>query len=204
MTAVLLLFPHQLFQELPAATQKLPVILVEEFLFFKQYRFHKQKLVFHRTSMKAYQDSLEAKGVRVQYIEATQEVSDVQLLIPHLRKQGIKELHYVDVTDNWLEKRIRKLAKETGIELIKHPSPLFLLNKEQVDAYFTGKKKYFQTDFYTQQRKRFQILVDRDQQPVGGKWSFDAENRLKYPKEKKAPEVSFPTANTHWKLRIHQ
>jgi deoxyribodipyrimidine photolyase-related protein len=199
MAKALLLFPHQLFQELPAATQKLPVILVEEFLFFKQYRFHKQKLVFHRASMKAFQQSLEAKGLRVQYIEAKQEISDVRLLIPHLQKEGITELHYCDVTDNWLEKRIREHAKETGIELTQHPSPLFLLNKKQVDAYFTGKKKYFQTDFYIQQRKRFQILVDSDQQPVGGKWSFDAENRLKYPKGKKAPDISFPTANTHWK-----
>ncbi|MBI3218699.1 MAG: cryptochrome/photolyase family protein [Bacteroidetes bacterium] len=198
MAAALLLFPHQLFQELPSATKKLPVILVEEFLFFKQYRFHKQKLVFHRASMKAYQHSLEEKGMRVQYIEATQEICDVRLLIPHLRQQGITELHYCDVTDNWLEKRIREHAKETGIELTQHPSPLFLLNKEQVDAYFTGKKKYFQTDFYIQQRKRFQILVDKDQ-PVGDKWSFDAENRLKYPKGKKAPKVSFPTPNIYWK-----
>lgn len=117
MSAALLLFPHQLFQELPAATQKLPVILVEEFLFFKQYQFHKQKLVFHRASMKAYQHSLEEKGVRVQYIEATQDISDVRLLIPHLRKQEITKLHYCDVTDYWLEKRIREHAQKNGIEL---------------------------------------------------------------------------------------
>lgn len=199
MAAALLLFPHQLFQELPSITKKMPIVLVEEFLFFNQYRFHKQKLVFHRASMKAYQQSLEAKGMRVQYVEATEDICDVRLLIPHLRTQGITELHYHDVTDYWLEKRIREHAKENEIEITQHPSPLFLLNKEQVDAYFTGKKKYFQTDFYIQQRKRFQILVDQDQHPVGGQWSFDAENRLKYPKGKKPPEVSFPISNVHWK-----
>ena len=47
-----LIFPHQLFKESPLFSNKAPVYLVEEFLFFKQYPFHKQKIAFHRASMK--------------------------------------------------------------------------------------------------------------------------------------------------------
>ena len=59
MSAISLVFPHQLFEKPPALDKARSVYLIEEFLFFKQYNFHKQKLVFHRASMKAYQQFLE-------------------------------------------------------------------------------------------------------------------------------------------------
>jgi deoxyribodipyrimidine photolyase-related protein len=34
--------------------------------------------------------------------------------------------------------------------------------------------------------------------PLGGKWSFDAENRLKFPKNKKAPYIQHPDADIYW------
>lgn len=42
--------------------------------------------------------------------------------------------------------------------------------------------KYWMNDFYIWQRKRLNILVDEDNKPTGGKWSFDTENRKKLPK----------------------
>ena len=53
---VQLIFPHQLFQEISFLEKEIPVFLVEEFLFFKQYQFHQQKLSFHRATMKFYED----------------------------------------------------------------------------------------------------------------------------------------------------
>jgi deoxyribodipyrimidine photolyase-related protein len=61
MNKAVLIFPHQLFEDHPSIQKNSPIYLIEEFLFFKQYKFHKQKLVFHRSSMKFYQDSLERK-----------------------------------------------------------------------------------------------------------------------------------------------
>ena len=40
----------------------------------------------------------------------------------------------------------------------------------------------FQADFYKHQRQSRNILIDINKKPFGGKWSFDDENRLKYPK----------------------
>ncbi len=53
-----LIFPHQLFKASPLFDVLAPVYLVEELLFFKQYPFHKQKIAFHRASMKKYEDFL--------------------------------------------------------------------------------------------------------------------------------------------------
>ena len=44
-------------------------------------------------------------------------------------------------------------------------------------------------NYYKKQRKRFNILIDENDQPQGGKWSFDAENRKKLPKTIVVPPV---------------
>ena len=43
--------------------------------------------------------------------------------------------------------------------------------------------------FYQSQRRRLGILLDDDGQPVGGKWSFDTENRKKLPKDIDPPPL---------------
>ena len=50
MSCVSIVFPHQLFR--PCLRTGIKVCLVEEYLFFNQYKFHKQKLVFQRASLK--------------------------------------------------------------------------------------------------------------------------------------------------------
>jgi deoxyribodipyrimidine photolyase-related protein len=189
-----LVFPHQLFEKIPALKKNRPVMLVEECLFFRQYLFHKQKLVFHRASMKAYAAFLQKQGYTVTYIESQEETADIRNLLPHLKKLGFTEIHGTQVTDDWLQQRMRKQAQALNIKIVEHESPLFLLSSTQIREYFVQRKRFYQTDFYTQQRKHFKILVDQDLQPTGGKWTFDAENRLKYPKGKKPPEIHFPAS----------
>lgn len=196
--SVTLVFPHQLFEQHPAIAKNRPVLIIEELLFFKQYNFHKQKLVFHRASMKAYQRVLQSKGYEVTYIEANDKLADVRNLLPFLKKKGVGEIHYCDVTDYLLERRIGKQITTLKMIVVKYDSPLFILTSDQINDYFANKKRFYQTDFYTRQRKQFKILVDEQLQPTGGKWTFDTENRLKYPKSKKVPEVVFPKQNEYW------
>jgi deoxyribodipyrimidine photolyase-related protein len=194
----ILIFPHQLFEQHPALEKSRTVYLVEELLFFTQYNFHKQKLLFHRASMKAYQYYLQEKGYEVIYIEAKEKIADIRQLLPHLKKKGVSEISYCDVTDYWLEKRISQQAEALKLKVTKYESSLFILSSEEVASYFSTKKRFFQTDFYTKQRKHFKVLVDKELQPTGGKWTFDTENRLKYPKGKKPPNVKFPKPNEYW------
>lgn len=188
-----IIFPHQLFEENPAISLDAEVFLVEEFLFFKQFNFHRQKLKYHRATMKFYENYLREKDLKVSYIESNQELADVRKLIPSLIEEGFTEVHFCDVADNWLEKRIKSFAEK--VKLVEHETPMFLNSKDELQTYFKGKKHYFQTDFYTQQRKKRRILLGSDLKPVGGKWTFDAENRLKYPKGKVPPAVEFPSEN---------
>ncbi len=190
-----LIFPHQLFENNELLLHCQEVYLIEEYLFFKQYTFHKMKLAYHRASMKFYENYLQSKNIKVNYINTYEDLSDIRILIKHLKTIGIEAIVYIDCTDNWLEKRIKKTCNETGISITKLVSPLFLNTSEANTDFFATKKRLYQTDFYIYQRKKFQILIEENDKPKLGKWSFDAENRLKYPKGKVPPLTQFPPEN---------
>ena len=58
MKEVLIILPNQLHESNDALQKNIPIYLVEEYMFFNQYNFHKQKLVFQRASMKNYENYL--------------------------------------------------------------------------------------------------------------------------------------------------
>lgn len=191
MNEATLIFPHQLFKNNPALQAGRKIFLTEEWLFFYQYRFHKQKLLLHRASMKYYENELRKKDYDVQYISAIEPLHDIRTLIPHLYTTGICSIHYADTTDNWLEKRINESAAGSGMRIQRYPTPMFLNTPEEVNDYFDKQKKYYQTGFYTWQRKKRGILLDDNENPAGGRWTFDNENRKKLPAKLKMPPYDF-------------
>ena len=195
MKTVNLVFPHQLFKESEALFEKKPVYLIEEWLFFRQYSFHYQKLLLHRASMKAYESYLKAAGHSVQYIDSQNPLSNILELIPYLKQKGIKQIQLADPADNWLSRRITKACLDHQIELQIFDNPGFLNSLENCSAFFDKKKTFFQTDFYTWQRKQRNILVNDKGQPLGGKWTFDADNREKYPKNAVPPSFNMAKEN---------
>jgi len=200
MKSVNLIFPHQLFKKSPLLENGDTVYLIEEFLFFKQYPFHKQKICFHRATMKSYADYLQnKKNINVVYIDSSEAISDIRKLIPALKKQGITHVNYIDPTDNWLEKRLDAGIEKNGMTSKKFDSPLFLNTKKELEGFFRkDKKKYHQTTFYKEQRVKRNILIDKDGKPEGGKWTYDTENRKKYPAKKTPPPIQFPDTDKYY------
>ena len=200
MKAINLIFPNQLFEHSQLLENGFPIFLVEELLFFKHYNFHKQKIAFHRATMKHYEAFLISKNIEVDYIESSKDISDIRELIPYLKSIGITNISYIDPVDNWLQKRIAKGCLDNSIEKNVYDSPLFLNTKEDLQPFFrSDKKKYHQTSFYTAQRNNRHILIDPDGKPTGGKWTFDAENRKKYPAKKTPPAIQFPDVDSFYK-----
>lgn len=194
----LVLFPHQLyfdFSELPKDLKL--VYLVEEFLFFRQYNFHKQKLVFHRASMKAYADYLLQKGFIVNYIEAHDPIADSRVLPKYFREKEIKTVYGFEPDDFLLKKRLLSSTIENNVTLILKNNQLFINSHDDLALYYSQNKKLYQTDFYIYQRKLRGILINEFGGPSGGKWSFDTENRKKYPAQKVAPPLPAYTINPY-------
>lgn len=197
-----IIFPHQLFKDIELLKNANEVYLVEEYLFFNQYKFHKQKLVFHRASMKYYESYLKEKKIKVTYIDTNSNKNDVRNLLSYLHAQIVTQISYFDVCDYLLQKRINHTCSKLNIEINKFESQLYINSSFDLELYFGTKSKYFQTDFYMHQRKKLNILLDINKKPIGGKWSYDADNRLKYPKDKSAPEIQFPAKNKYYNEAI--
>ena len=197
-----IIFPHQLFENNKLLSKCDTIYMVEEFLFFKQYNFHKQKIILHRASMKFYESYLQSQKINVIYIHSYDELSDIRKLIPYLKKKGISKIEYNDTTDYWLEQRIENACKTHKIKATKNSSPLFLNSSEEIATYFADKKRMFQTDFYKHQRLNKNILLEKNNKPIGGKWTYDDENRLKYPKGKTPPKITSLKHNNFYEEAI--
>ena len=100
MNKINIIFPNQLFKANPLLDSEGDFILVEEVLFFQHFKFHVQKLIFHRSSMKFYEKFLFKKNKKVLYIEQSDSISDVRKLIPYLKKEGYKTVNYLVTDDN--------------------------------------------------------------------------------------------------------
>lgn len=196
--SVFIVFPHQLFKDIELLKNADEIYLIEEYLYFNQYKFHKQKIVFHRASMKYYESYLNENGFKVNYVEAINAQNDIRTLLKFLYAQGIKEIIYYNPVDYLLEKRIHKTCLNLNMRTNKIESLLYINTSADLESYFGNKLKFFHADFYTQQRKKRNVLLDENKKPTGGKWSFDTDNRLKYPKDKSAPEIQFPSMNQYY------
>ena len=64
-----LVLPHQLFEDHLEAPAGTTFVLVEHDLLFRQYRFHRQKLVLHRASMRRFAGRLRERGFDVEHVE---------------------------------------------------------------------------------------------------------------------------------------
>ena len=197
MKKAVLIFPHQLFENIKWIDKSVKVFLIEETLFFSQYLFHKQKILFHRSSMQFYFNYLVTNGFDVEYVNNHDDISDVRLLIKHLVSSEYENFKMINPDDNYLFNRINKSVKKLNVSIEIFDNPQFLNTILELDSFFKNKeKKFFQTSFYISQRKKMKILLNEDDKPVGDKWSFDTDNRKKYPKGKIAPKINFPSKDS--------
>ncbi|NVK66306.1 MAG: cryptochrome/photolyase family protein [Flavobacteriales bacterium] len=195
-----IIFPHQLFAESELLKNDHEIYLIEEHLFFQEFNFHKQKIAFHRASMKSYEQYLIEKGKTVHYIETQNERADIRNFQKEIEEKTISNIEVIDPTDDWLEQRIRAVSKE--IELTIHENPQFLNKRENLAPFFrSDKKSFFQTSFYKNQRQERGILMEGSE-PVGGKWTYDTENRKKFPKNATPPPVQYPAKSSFWEEAV--
>lgn len=173
--SVSIVFPYQLYWPHPALAVSRTVLLIEHPLMFGKdalypLSLHKQKLLLHRASMKAYEAKLQVEGYSVSYIdfyEASDWLQQVETAI----------VHCCEPTDYLLQKEL----EGSGLVLQKYASPNFLNTSVQNQEFFSTQHKPFMKQFYEWQRRRLDVLMEPDGTPTGGKFSFDTDNRKKLP-----------------------
>ena len=154
-------------------------------------KHHKQKITLFLSSMRSYRDELKKNKIMTEYCELTNDnsITYEEYLEKYLKKMKIKKISIWSIEDKWFEKRLKKLEKN-GISIEIHDTPMFLTKLNEFKEMCTQRKspKYKMTDFYINQRKKLDILM-KDNKPIGGKWTFDGENRKKLPKNTTQPPL---------------
>lgn len=195
MTDITLIFPDQLFLNHPCIVSGRSIYLVEEFLFFKVQPFHKQRLVLLRTAMRRYYEKISKTHNQVFYIPS-KNLNQRGDLFDLLGKKRIKNIHVAEFADEWLNKDLTVGAEKYGWNLHFYPSPGFICSNQDLKTFFGQKEHYSMAQFYSYQRKSRDILMN-GQSPIGGKYSFDNENRKKLPKGLSVPPTFLPRKNPH-------
>lgn len=187
----LLIFPNQLYYAQLELQKYDQVVLFEDPLFFYdsvyKLKFHKLKLMLHRASMQAYwSEILHPKKTYVEWASGIK----LQHLLSNLNEQGCHEIFTAEPVDYVLEKRLRRFTTKYQQSLTFLPNRLFLNTAEENQSYLLShtKQKLNFTQFYIFQRKQLNVLLQNGK-PIGGIWSFDAQNRKKLPKDLVLPLV---------------
>ncbi|HSE10554.1 MAG TPA: cryptochrome/photolyase family protein [Nocardioidaceae bacterium] len=196
MATAQIVFPHQLFREHLGADADTLMVLVEPDLFFRQLAFHLHKLVLHRASMRSFEDRLRDSGFRTEYVATNARTSSDDRLATVLRRHKVDSVRVHDVVDDWLGRDLRRVCRKVGADLTELESPGFVTTREQIDEIFARNDKPRMQHFYEAQRRRLDLLMDGDD-PVGGRWSYDTENRKSLPKDITLPAMPQPTRNDH-------
>lgn len=173
---IVLIFPNNLFENNTLIDKNSKVFIYEHPVYFEKYKYHKLKLILHRASMKKYEDYINKKyNCRVKYLEYDYDIKII------FEKYANKRIDMYDSVDHDVINGLKKLSKDNNVELFVHDSPMFVCTMSDLKLYLDNGGKYHQTSFYIWQRKRLNILVTDDKKPIGGKWTYDTQNRLPFP-----------------------
>jgi len=168
-------------------------------------RHHKLKLVLFLAAMRSYADDLRDAGFEVHYVRLDDQQagrrapSYEQKLHDYLdANPGVDALDHFEIEDKFFEHRVATFCGKRGLKRQAIQTPMFLTSRAQFADYLDSTNgKPFMARFYERQRKRLSLLLDEDAKPVGGQWSFDADNRKKLPKKIELPEVAYAPPTDH-------
>lgn len=119
---VALIYPHQLYADHPAIAAADTVWLIEDPLFFSQYRFHRKKLILHRASMLALQERLTVSGRSVRYVRS-HELPTSTAIGSLLVEAKVRHITFVDPCDDWLSQRLATVCRDHEIASTILPDP---------------------------------------------------------------------------------
>lgn len=185
-----LVLGDNLFADHSAIPRDARVLMVEDWGLCRRVRHHKLKIVFFLAAMRHHAAALVDSGRSVSYfrLEESFETPFRDRLRRWLVENRLSELHVYEPNDRFMLGWLRQTAASARCRLIVHPSPAFLTDQDDWAAYTTRYRRRFLAEFYTWQRRRLGILCESDGSPVGGKWSFDVENRKPWPSGRRPPE----------------
>lgn len=169
---------------------------------------HPQKIALFFSAMRHFADELRSAGWTVDYVRLDDPANTGDFTGEVARAaQRHSATRIVTVAGGeWrVVKSQRAWAERARLPLNILDDDRFICSVKQFAKWGTGRKRMIMEDFYRIMRRQTGLLMDGDQ-PIGGQWNFDLENRKCVPKGHRfTPPVSFaPDAITQDVLALVQ
>lgn len=150
--------------------------------------------------MREYNDELINNSIKTNYfkLESRNDSDEyTSFLIKFLNSKNINKIHIFEIADKSFEEVFIDNLSKANIAIETHKTPMFLFTRDDFVPMAKGKKVYRMASFYQKGRKRLGLLMDEDNKPAGGKWSYDEDNRKKIPKNTLIPALLQPEVSRH-------
>ena len=172
------------------------IFMAEDYDLCTYEKHHKLKILLFLSSMRSYADELKKNKFKIEYskIDSTDfKKKYLDKLKKFIKLKKISEITSFEIEDKFFEKKIENFTKKNRLKWNKIQSPMFLNSRAEFNNYLSKSKKPFMATFYKSSRAKLNILINKNGNPEGNKWSFDEDNRKKLPKGTKIP--TFPKIN---------
>lgn len=142
-------------------------------------RHHKKKIAFIFSAMRHFAEELRAGGWPVDYVTlgSPENRPGFTAQVAHaIQKHRPQRLVVTEAAEWRVAQEIAGWAAQFSIPVDILPDRRFLCSPDDFRAWADGRKSLRMEYFYRDMRRRTGLLMDGDQ-PAGGKWNFDSENR---------------------------
>ena len=176
--------------------------MAEDYQLCTYEKHHKQKILLFLSAMRSHADKLKKNKFKIEYSSIEDKafkLDYLEKLKKILKAKKITEVSSFEIEDKFFEKKITNFFKKEKIKWNIIQTPMFLNSREEFKNYLLKSKKPFMATFYKEVRKKSGILMGSDGNPIGGKWSFDEDNRNKLPKNILIPKFPKIKETNHTK-----
>lgn len=147
--------------------------------------YHKKKLVYLWSAQRHFALALAEQGWRVAYLTGSADTAG--LMTEWLANHPIASLSYYEPTEWFVRSTWQSIEAATLDRIRRLPNPFFLANPSD----WTEKVRsgtYRMEYFYRTMRRQTGLLMQADE-PVGGQWNYDVDNRKALPKQVRIPTI---------------
>jgi deoxyribodipyrimidine photolyase-related protein len=146
-------------------------------------KHHKQKIVLVLSAMRHFAAALRSRGVSVDYVALDDPANTHSLRGEVVRAAARHRPESVVATEagEWrLAEDMRRWHEALGLDVEIRDDTRFFIRRQDFFRWAEGRRGLRMEFFYRDMRRRSGLLMEGDQ-PAGGRWNFDAENRKRLP-----------------------
>lgn len=147
-------------------------------------KHHKKKIAFLFSAMRHFAQALKKSGYKVEYTKLDDKHNTGSFrgeVERTLKQHSIKNIVVTHPGEYRVLEDMKQWEKDVGVPVDIKADTRFLCSPEEFKTWAKDRKQCRMEYFYREMRKQYGILMDGNE-PVGGKWNYDADNR-KPPKE---------------------